>query len=239
MSSHFTGPLLDSGRLEDVRDFFEDFPLSQDPDYLYFMDDFDRIVFDSATPCRWTIVKDSGASVAIEADTLSGRALFSSAATTDDDGSSIQGNEIFKVRSGKDIWFETKLQLSDATEMDFCAGLVVNFSTNPEAILTAADRICFQKNDGDASILSKTEKSGTETSKDTEVDFADATDIILGFHVHSDSKVEFFINRHLVSTHTTNIVDDEELTIGLFELSGVATGTKTMSVDYVMTVMER
>ena len=37
-------------------------------------------------------------------------------------------------------------------------------------MLTAADRIVFQKDDGDASILCKTEKDGTETSTDSGID---------------------------------------------------------------------
>lgn len=239
MTKLLNGPLLDTGLLSQERDFFENFPLSHDPDYIHHMDDFDRVVIDSATACRWTVVKDAGASVAIQADTLGGRALLSSSATTDDDGSSIQGNEIFKAVSGKHIWFETKLQVSDADQMDVFAGLTVNFATNPEAVLTATDRIGFQINDGDASILCKTEKDGVETSLDSQINAVDATDIVLGFHVIGTNRVEFFVNRILVATHTTNIVDDENLTVALMELSGNATGTKSMAVDYVMVVASR
>jgi hypothetical protein len=203
------------------------------------MDDFTGIALDGTND--WTIVKDSGASVAIAADVVSGAVTMTSAATTDNDGSSIQGNEIFAVAAGRDIWFETKLTPTDAEgdALDICAGLTVNFATNPEAMLTAADRIVFQVNDGDSNILCKTEKDGTETSTDSGIDIATGTAVTLGFHVKGTGVVEFFVNRNLVATHTTNIPDDENLAIGLMQLSGSATGTKSMSVDYVFTAQTR
>ena len=65
-------------------------------------------------------------------------------------------NEIFQVQSDKALWFETKVRTSDVTDTDLCFGFTINFATNPEAMLTATDRIVFQKEDGDASILCKT-----------------------------------------------------------------------------------
>jgi len=232
-----SGPLKDSGAISNLRDFFKDFPLSHDPDYVRFMDDFNQVDDDQTND--WTVVKDSGASVDIDTDALGGRLLLSSTATTENDGASIQGQEIWQVRSGKDIWFETKLQIADASEIDFFVGLCEGFATNPEAILAAAERIGFQIDDGDASILTKTEADTTETSKDSEVDAEDATDITLGFHVIGTGKVEFFINRIKVSEHTTNINTDELMTIGCGHISGAATGTQTVSVDYIMCVCQR
>ena len=115
--------------------------------------------------------------------------------------------------------------------MDAFVGLVQNFATNPENILTASNRIGFQINDGDASILCKTEAADTETNTDSGVDAANATDVTVGFKVIGTSSVEFYVNRQLVATHTTNI-PTTELAFGLFELSGSVTGTMSMSVDY-------
>jgi hypothetical protein len=168
---------------------------------------------------------------------------MSSAATTDDDGSSIQGNEVFKPAAGTDIWFATRIQSEDTggvvNDQDICVGLSVNFATHPEAMLTAADRIVFQIDDGSGSILCKTEKNGTETSTDSQVDIVDATAIDLAFHVKGTSAVEFYVNGALVATHTTNIVDDEELTPAVMQLAGSGTGTKLIYVDYVQVVATR
>lgn len=229
MAVHFTGPVLEKGK-RGARKWFDNLPVGWNPDYYGIWDDFTSVAVDLTND--WTQIKDTSASVAIEADTLGGRLLMSSAATTDNDGSSIQGNEIFKVVADKDIWFETKLQVSDADQMDVFVGLTVNFATNPEAALTAADRIGFQIDDGGASILCKTEAGGTETSTDSGQDAADATDVTLGIHVVSNTSVEFYVDRALVATHTANITT-ENMAVAAMELSGDATGTKSMAVDYL------
>ena len=123
--------------------------------------------------------------------------------------------------------------------MDVCVGLTVNFATNPEAMLTAADRIVFQIDDGDSNIDCVTEKDGTATTTDSGVDISSGTYVTLGFHVKSTGSVEFFVNRNLVATHTDNIPDDENLAIGGMELSGSATGTKSMSIDYLLAAQSR
>lgn len=201
-------------------------------DQVVLFDDFTGIAVDGTND--WTVVKDSGATAAISADAVNGILALTSAATTDNDGASIQGNEIFKVAAGRTMWFATRLQCNDADQTDICAGFTVNFATNPEAMLAAADRIVFQIDDGDGSILCKTEKDGTETSTDSGVDLADATDADLAILVESTGSVKFFINDKLRATHTTNIPDDENLTVGVMSVSGSATGTRATLVDYVL-----
>ena len=68
---------------------------------------------------------------------------------------------------------------------------------------------------------------------------ASGTAVTLGFHVKSTGSVEFFVNRALVATHTTNIPDDENLALGAMQLSGSATGTKSMNVDYIFAAQTR
>ena len=206
---------------------------------MVYMDDFTGVTLDNTND--WTVVKDSGASAAIAADVVGGAVTLSSTATTDNDGASIQGNEIFAVASGRDIWFETKITPTDAegNAMDICIGLTVNFATNPEAMLTAADRIVFQVDDGDSNIDCITEKDGTATTTDSGIDIANGTAVTLGIHVKSTGSVEFFVNRAKVATHTDNIPDDENLALGAMELSGSATGTKSMNIDYMFAAQDR
>lgn len=230
-----TGPLLDTGRGTN-RGWFAEFPLTLNPDYVVVFDDFTGAVFNATD--TWTVVKDASASVAIEADAAGGRALLSSAATTENDGASIQGNEIFKPTAGKRIWFETRLKMATAAQIDLFVGLSVNFATDPEAVLAAAARIGFQIDDGGASILCKTEDGGTETSTDSTIDAVDATDIVLGFLVIGTTEVRFYVNDVLKATHTTNI-PDEELALALGHISGQATGTQTVSCDYLFCAATR
>jgi hypothetical protein len=226
-NTRFNGTILHGN--SKARKWFNDLPQAFTPDYVVQWHDFVEVTDDETN--LYTVVKDSGASVAIAGDTANGRLLLTSAATTDNDGNSIQGNEIWLPATGRTIWFETRLQVSTAADMDVFAGLTVNFATNPEAVLAAADRIGFQIDEGNASILCKTEAGGTETSTDSGVDAVNATDVVLGFKIIDTTQVEFYVNRNLVATHTTNI-PATELTFGFCEISGAATGTMSMSIDY-------
>lgn len=234
--SRFSGPVVFSGRR-----WFKDMPVALDPDFVRVWDDFIGIAIDLTND--WTEVKDSSAAVAITADTINGYLTMTSNATTDDDGSSIQKNEIFLPVAGKDIWFETRLQAVDSDaeidEQEICAGLTINFATNPEAMLAADDRIVFQVNDADPSIVCITELSGTPTTTDSGVDIVDSEDVTLSFKVEGVSRVKFYINRVLVATHTTNIVDDQLMTPALMQLSGDSGGTKKILVDYILAVATR
>ena len=238
MAVHFTGPILFAGK-DGQRQWFENLPIDRNPDYLVYMDDFTGVALDSTND--WTVVKDSSASAAIAADVVGGALTLSSQATTDDDGSSIQGNEIFAVATDKDIWFETKITPTDAEgdNQEICIGLTVNFATNPEAMLAAADRIVFQVDDGDSNIDCVTEKDGTATTTDSGVDVVSGTAVTLGFHVKSTGSVEFFVNRNKVASHTANIPDDENLALGAMQLSGSATGTKSINIDYIFAAQVR
>ena len=238
MAVHFTGPVLYAGK-DGQRQWFENLPVANNTDYLMYMDDFTGIALDTTND--WTLIKDSSATAALGADAENGTLVLTSQATTDNDGASVQGNEIFALSTTRDIWFETKLFITDAEgdAMDVCVGLTVNFATNPEAMLTAADRIVFQIDDGDSNIDCVTEKDGTATTTDSGIDIVSGTSVTLGFHVKGTGSVEFFVNRNKVATHTANLPDDENLAIGAMELSGSATGTKSMTIDYLMAVQNR
>lgn len=240
MAIHYDDPILFSGKPTVSRQWYLDLPQQFEPDYIRFWDDFTGVTLDATND--WTVIKDSSAAVALVADTVGGWVSLASQATTDDDGSSIQGNEIFLPAAGKNIWFKARIQSEDTgsavTEQDVCVGLVVNFATNPEAMLTAADRICFQIDDGNASILCKTEASNVETSTDSQVDIVDATAIELGFVIKGTSAVEFYVNDALVATHTTNI-PATEMTPAVMQLSGSTSDTKKVFVDYVQVVANR
>ncbi len=233
--SRFTGPLRNTQhRAGNPREWFNNLPLSSDPDYWFFMDDF--MALDDTDV--WIVVKDGSASVAVQAG-AGGEVILSSQATTEDDGAMMQTAEFVTPTAGKKIWFEIKVKVSDADQNDSFFGLCITAITNPENVLTSADRIGFQINDGNASILCKTEDSGSETSTDSGVDAGDGTYVKLGLFIDGVSTVKFYINRALVATHTDDIVSDQDLALTIFGISGDATGTHTRIVDYVMAVGER
>lgn len=236
MATHHNTPVLYSGYAAGYKDLLEQ-PIAINPDYFTYIDDFLGVAVDTTND--WTVVKDTGASVAIVADTVGGELTLTSTATTDNDGASIQKNETFSVDASKNLFFQTRLKNNDADQTDICVGLTVNFATNPEAMLTAADRIVFQVDDGDASINCITEKDGTATTTDSGIDLVDDTYIKLGIAVEGTGSVKFYINDQLVATHTTNIPDDENLTIAAMSVSGSATGTRATVLDYMMASQTR
>ena len=234
-ATHYSGPLQYSGKGA-TGAWGTDLTTSVDTDVVTYMDDFTGVALDSTND--WTVVKDSGASAGIGADVLNGVLELTSAATTDNDGASVQGNEIFKAQADKTIWFETELQCNDADQTDICVGLTVNFATNPEAMLTAADRICFQVDDGNASILCKTESGGTETSTDSGVDLVDSTYVKLSIRVSGTGQVFFYVDGTEVAVHTTNI-PTTELALAAMSLSGSAAGTRKTTIDYMFAAATR
>lgn len=229
-NTHFSGPVLYSGKGASTGAWGTDLPIGVNLGVVELLDDFTGVALDTTND--WTVVKDSGAAAGIGADIQNGVLDLTSTATTDNDGASVQGNEIFKATADKSIWFETVLQCNDADQTDICAGLTVNFATDPENMLTAADRIVFQVDDGNASILCKTESGGTETSTDSGVDLADNTNVTLSFKVSGTGLVQFYVNRNLVAQHTTNI-PTTELAVAAMSLSGSNSGTRRTRIDYL------
>lgn len=231
-NTRFSGPVLYSGA-NTAAPFagMAEMPITINPAYFSIVDDFVGVAIDTTND--WTVVKDSSATVAIVADTVGGEVALTSAATTDNDGASIQGNEIFLPASGKNMYFSTRVKNTKVAQSDLCFGFTVNFATNPENMLTAADRIVFQVDDGDASILCKTESGGTETSTDSGVDMVDDTYIVLSIAVENANTVRFFINGAVVATHTTNI-PTTEMTVAAMSLSGDNLGTRATTLDYII-----
>ena len=244
MATHFKGPILYSA----ARKGFENLQVGVWPDQAVFLDDFTGIALDATND--WTVVKDSGATVAITADAATGVVALTSAATTDDDGASIQGNEIFQLptTAGEKLFFESRFFASTTAgsgvgQMDIWMGLTENFATHPENAFLATNRIGFQLDDGSSLTRLISESGGTETETELAAAYnlTDDTYVTLGFIATkgtSTDTVQFYYNRQLVGTHTTN-VPTALLTPAAVEVSGDATGTKSMSIDYIMAAVAR
>jgi hypothetical protein len=244
MATHFKGPILYSA----ARKGLENLQVGVWPDQAVLYDDFTGILLDATND--WTVVKDTSATAALSADTATGVLALTSQATTDNDGASIQGNEIFQLPStaGEKLFFEARFFASSTSgsgvgQMDIWIGLCENFATNPEAAFTASNRIGFQLDDGSSLTRLITEASDTETETELAAAYnlTDDTYVTVGFigtKGTTTDTVQFYYNRQLVGTHTTNI-PTSLMTPAAVEVSGDATGTKSMSVDYIMAAVDR
>ncbi len=236
MTRRLAGPVLNESDVS-TRAWYDELPVAYDADYFHRMHDFDEIVTNLTN--EWTEIKDGSAStVTVIADTQHGRLGMISQATTNDSGTSIQQNEIYAPTLGKRMWFECKLQSSDADQQEWFVGICENFASDPEACLTSSNRIGFQVDDGDASILCITEATDVENSTNSQIDCVDATDITVGFQIIGLTTVRYFVNRLLVATHTATI-PTALMTLAAYQLSGDTSGTKSLSIDYFQTIVQR
>lgn len=189
----------------------------------------------------WSVVKDSGARVALDADAENGACKLTSSATTDDDGASIQQTQTsFLCKSGKKLWFEARVKVSDADQGEMFVGLADNFVTNPEAVIVnGVARVGFELIDGAATVNTVIDDDTSPTRVVLSNEMSDDTYIRLGFRTDGGS-IRFYVNRALVSTQSIpSAIAAVTLGPAFFHLSGNASGTHTAAIDYIMAVQER
>ena len=210
-----------------------DFGMPDPTAWHVFFDDFDRFV-----AADWTITTtEAGAGSATEALTdADGGALLITNDAADDDADFFQKvGESFRFASGKRLFFKARFKVSDATQSDFVMGLQIT-DTTP---LDVTDGVFFQKDDGDANLDFHVEKNNTATSATAISTVANDTYLTVGFAYDGKSAIKYFVNDvHIGTAATTNLPDDEDLTISFGIQNGEA-AAKTMTVDYVMCAKER
>lgn len=186
----------------------------------------------------WTITTtEDGAGSATEAlsNAANGVLLITNDAADNDSDEFQLTAESFKLASGKPLWIEGRFKVSDATQSDFLFGLCI---TDTALIDGLTDGVYFLKDDGDANIDFHVEKNSTDTSSDTGVDLVDDTWIQLGFYFDGAGNVTPYVDGVAGTTVTTNIPDDEELTVSFGIQNGEAVA-KTLSVDYIRVAQVR
>lgn len=152
----------------------------------------------------------------------------------------VANGEAFKLRSGTTIYYEARVNLTDADGMSFFTGLAIT-SANPfSGSLT--DYVGFFTTNGSINFgcgkdNNNVPGSGTsgETDTDSGLDFADDTWVRLGFAVSGTDEVRFYVDGAYVGKITTNLPDNEQLTPTLFTVGSA----ETVDVDYVYAVAPR
>lgn len=194
--------------------------------------------FDTFVTGDWTITTtEAGAGSATEALTnADGGVLLVTNDDADNDADFFNKvGESFKFVSGKRAFFKARFKVSDATQSDFVIGLQIT-DTTPLAV---TDGVYFQKDDGDASLDFHITKDSTSTSAAAIHTVVSDTYLTVGFYYDGKSSVEYSVNGTKVGTSaTTNLPDDEELTVSFGIQNGEA-AAKTMSVDYIFASFER
>jgi hypothetical protein len=173
-------------------------------------------------PLGWTVTlveAGAGESTITKANGVDGGLTFTTDANEDDGINAQLAGESFKLNAScKAAYFYARLQANEATQIDWLVGLCI---TDTTLLGGMSDGVYFEKLDGGTGISCVTEKNSTETQTDSVGTFAANTDVELEFY-YDGTAVEFYVNGVFAARHTTNIVDDEDLTPSLQVLAGSA-----------------
>lgn len=194
---------------------------------------------------------------AVTLDRQGGWYRLSGAATTDDSGFQIQGDmETVSFSANKRADFITKVRPSDATQSEIFAGFAITDTTILDgggtfavADITISDGVFFYKPDGQTTVYGAIIRDSViVASTGPHNCFADATDVVLAFKVAMDPSVAgkgtvtFYVDGLEIGKANTSTMpyDSEEiLAPSIAWVTGDASGTKTLDVDYIGIAVER
>ena len=241
-TTRFSGPVMYSGG-GTKNAWFQNLPIGLNPDYITMMDDFTGIDIDDTDD--WTKSVLNSGTLTLLADHVGGWAKSTGDGSTDNSGGAIQGNEIFMAEASKNIFFEAKVAVADADDMDMFVGLAENGTFATGVPFTANNQIGFLLVEGAADIYANCDSGGTETKTDTGVDFADGAESssnitnsrTLGFIIRGTGQVEFYVDRDKKVTTTANI-PTSALTPWFCAISGTTTADAAWC-DYITVCGQR
>tara|TARA_R110002020_G_scaffold289899_1_gene505362 strand:- start:1147 stop:1926 length:780 start_codon:yes stop_codon:yes gene_type:complete len=245
-TTRFSGPVMYSGSGSDsskLGSWFRNLPIQVNPDYIFKYDDFTGVDIDDTDD--WTKSVLNSGTLTLLADHVGGWAKSTGDGSTDNSGGAIQGNEIFLAEASKNIYFEAKVAVADADDMDMFVGLAENGTFATGVPFTANNQIGFLLVEGAADIYANCDSGGTETKTDTGIDFADGAESssnitntrTLGLIIKGTGIVEFYVDRVLKTTTTANI-PTSALTPWFCAISGTTTADAAWC-DYIWVAAQR
>jgi len=208
---------------------FADLAMPAPTKFHSYMEDFDYY-----TAGDWTVTETQAGATQALTDGDGGLLLLTNTAADNDLVSLQKVGESFRFASGKELFFEARFKVSDATQSDLVVGLQIT-DTSP---LDVSDGVFFIKADASTTVSLVVEKNGTATTTSVGT-MADNTFISLGFYYDGASAIQYSVNGSVLGTSvTTNLPDDEDLTVTFAIQNGEAVA-KTMTVDYIFVAKER
>jgi len=191
--------------------------------------------FDHFRVAEWTLTETQAGATQAITDGDGGWLLLTNTAADDDLVALQKIGKSFRFQAGKQLWFESRFKVSDATQSDVLMGLQINDSSP----FDVSDGVFFVKPDGAATVNFLVEKNNTATTASAVATMANDTFIRLGFWYDGVSKVVYSVNGNILGAlAVTNLPDDEDLTISFAVQNGEAVA-KTMTIDYIFCAKER
>lgn len=225
MTTRFPGGITTAAKTEPMGEFI--LPADISKAHIYMED------FDTYTAADWTVT-EVGVATQTLGDKDGGQLVLVNAAADDNSTFQFLNGESFLFETGKKLWFDCRLSVNDATQSDLLIGLQVK-DTTP---LDVTDGVFFLKSDGSTTMSLLVEKNNTDTTT-TVATMSDGAFIRLSFFYDGVDVIKIFADgSQVASSVTTNLPDDEILTISFGVQNGEASA-KDAAVDYIMVAKER
>ena len=202
-------------------------------DNMWF-DDFCK--FEETTGDDWTITQvEAGASDSTEAVADADDCILAMTSdSNENDGTQIQSiGEVFTFTSGKEMYFETRLKIGDATQSDFHIGLQIR-DTTASAV---SDGVFFEKVDGSAALNLDSYVGSVEATASGLYTVVDDTYITISWYYDGGTSLVAAVDNVVVGTLTTTPTTTE-LTVSAGVLAGSG-AADVLSVDYIYVWKER
>ncbi len=203
------------------------------PDVLKYINHFVSLPTDDATgdPTEWTatvVEVGAGNSTAV-LGTAAGGDLILTTAGNDNDGIQIQlKGEAYALAADKPCYFGFRLTLSEATQLDFLAGLCI---TDTTLLGGMTDGVYFRKVDASTDVNFVTEASSTETA--TVEDTADTSVHIYEFFFDGVNCQPFVDG--VAGTQVATNIPSTVLTPSIALLTGAASA-ETATIDWIRAI---
>lgn len=232
-----SGPLRNKEQKRSLRGWFANLPLSKDPDYVEYYNDF--LVAQNYSSSDWTTTNTGTPTIALASNALGGALSVATDTTSSAITSSQQTQSTWLMAVGQRLWFEASVQVADITGPDVFIGLVQS-STGP---LTANDRAGFRMkaSDGNGQWYCESFAGGTGASTAAATSGAAAnmravnsTYQQLSMYWDGVATLKFYINRIKVGEVSANT---PTAALRITRTLGVI--SQTMLIDYFECVMER
>ena len=163
-----------------------------------------------------------------------GGVLVLTTLTAENDAASLQSvGEIFTFASGKELYFESRFKIGEATQSDFVMGLQVR-DTTPLAV---SDGVFFQKDDGDALLDVHSCASSTCADATGVYTVVDDTYMKLSFYYDGGTTITYAVDDVIKGTMTATPATTE-LTVSFAVHAGSA-AADVLTVDYINVWRER
>lgn len=197
----------------------------------------DFLVFDEN---HWTITKVElgyGSASAALQNVVGGVLKVTNAGADNDSYQAQLKGEPFKLTTGKHCYFEAKFQCNEDQEVDLLFGLCIVDTT---LIAGFSDGVVWHKDDGDKNLDFKSVKNGSASSEAAISTLTKDTWTRVGFYFDGYKTITPWLNGTQYSSKaiSTNIPDDEELSVSFAVMNGEA-AAKALMLDYLFAVQAR